>query len=510
MGLARLGRDWTFRTEIPSRAAFVHRSWGVKSLTRRVLALLTAAAVAALVAAPAHAKTTQLPVGEYAWYWEDQKSVKGPDDTFEFTQNPYCPGTSFGTVEEVCKAGRLPVEVRGGDYKTPNKMSAVAFDFTLIPQDSDIEKFKVTFLEAKDHHSERGGVNHDRKKLQACTVLEYFGTGEAREYSEMPRVRCSKDDPRARHRVVAAGDDERHKWTFDLTALAQRWMDKGTIVTAILLRPVNPADERAIGGIRLPDDGETDAGSDDETDEDEDEDEVDAGTDDDAEDGDDAQEPTPARSEAQDTWSVVLLGPEERNGKGVETTLVYDPPPLPEPPPAPTTTTTPPATTTPPSDTTPYDSSTGFGTTTTGGSADTSTAPTTADDVVAAATPEPTPTPTPMEASGEQPVSATGPEGAAVEGFPWYMWLALLAGLVGFAMVRSVLLENATGVRPDGALAQIRKLNAERNGSAATAPLAGAGSPTRRVTALAAGARALGSLPRRAAGLVGRVRSKRG
>lgn len=447
-------------------------------MNRRVLALLVTAAVAALVAAPAHAKTTEPPVGEYGWYWEDQQRVKGPDDAFEFTwPNPYCPGTAFGGVSEVCKAGRLPIEVRNGDYETPNKLAAVAFDLTLVTPGSEIEKFEVTFVEANDHQSDTGGFNHERKQLQACTVLEYFGTGEAREYSETPRFRCTKDDPRARHRVVGEGDAQRHEWTFDLTAVAAKWMDKGSIVTAILLRPVDPANERAVGGIKLPDDGLDDK----------------AAADDDA--------AAPAQGEPHDNWRVVLLGPEERGGAGIQTTLVYDAPALPDPPPPPDTTTPP---TTTPSTTSPsFDSGSDFGTTTTDTSTDTST---TTGDAIASSTPEPTPTPTPVEASGEEPVSATGPELPSVEGFPWYMWLALIAGLVGFSMVRSVLLESATGVRPDGVLAQIRKLNAERKGAAA--PAAAAGRPARSIAALAAGARLLGSLPRRASGLVGRARKR--
>lgn len=450
-----------------------------------MLALVLSTAAAVLLAAPAYAKTSQPPVGEYAWYWEDQKRVKDPsgEDNFVFEQpNPYCPGTTLGGVDELCKAGRLPIEVRNGDYKTPNKLAAVGFDLTLVTPESEIEKFKVTFVEARDHHSDTGGFNHERKKLQACRVLEYFGTGEAREYSETPRFRCTKDDPRARHRVVGEGDEQRHQWTFDLTPMARKWMDKGAVVTAIVLRPVDPATERAIGGIE-------------------------GVCDNDPIDDEKPCKEEEAQGEPHDNWRVVLLGPEERNGTGIETKIVYDPPPLPDPPPPPTTTPPPPSSSPPPQ----FDSGPDFGTSTTGATTDTTTdTSTTTDDTIASTTPtpEPTPTPTPVEASGEQPVSATGPETPSVVGFPWYMWLALLAGLIGFSMVRSVLLESATGVRPDGVLAQIRKLNAERRGvpAAAAAPAAG----TRPGGGLAARARALGALPRRAVGLIGRVRNKRG
>jgi hypothetical protein len=60
------------------------------------------------------------------------------------------------------------------------------------------------------------------------------------------------------------------------------------------------------------------------------------------------------------------------------------------------------------------------------------------------------------------------------------MWLAILAGLVGFSMVRSIVVEKTTGVRPNGVLAQIKSLNASHDGGgadvASTAGSAGLGS----------------------------------
>jgi hypothetical protein len=50
------------------------------------------------------------------------------------------------------------------------------------------------------------------------------------------------------------------------------------------------------------------------------------------------------------------------------------------------------------------------------------------------------------------------------------MWLAILAGIVGFALVRSMVVESAAGPRPGGVLSQITSLNAQRRGTAAVAP----------------------------------------
>ncbi len=56
---------------------------------------------------------------------------------------------------------------------------------------------------------------------------------------------------------------------------------------------------------------------------------------------------------------------------------------------------------------------------------------------------------------------------------PGYVWLAILAGIVAFTLVRSVVLESAAGIRPNGVLAQIQRLNADRHGTAVATAAAG-------------------------------------
>jgi hypothetical protein len=68
-------------------------------------------------------------------------------------------------------------------------------------------------------------------------------------------------------------------------------------------------------------------------------------------------------------------------------------------------------------------------------------------------------------ADDAESTSSTG-----TSGLPGYIWLALLAGMVGFFLFRSVVLENSAGVRPDGVLAQIRQINASKRGGAAIEP----------------------------------------
>ncbi|MGH2700123.1 MAG: hypothetical protein ACRDJL_13135, partial [Actinomycetota bacterium] len=83
-----------------------------------------------------------------------------------------------------------------------------------------------------------------------------------------------------------------------------------------------------------------------------------------------------------------------------------------------------------------------------------------------------------------------------------YVWLGLLAALIGFSAVRSVVFEGRGGVRPNGVLAQIHKLNRQRSGApsvpADPGPLAplleGLSSLRARVRSVAA------KLPRRGGG----------
>lgn len=73
----------------------------------------------------------------------------------------------------------------------------------------------------------------------------------------------------------------------------------------------------------------------------------------------------------------------------------------------------------------------------------------------------PSPAPPPAETTPPPvaaPVATTGPQ------TPGYVWALLPAGLLALAAVRSVVLEPSGGTRPDGAIAAIRRRNAERRG----------------------------------------------
>ena len=398
-----------------------------------VLGALLASTLFAFTSSPAQAATTEISISSLAWWWEDarteQREVPGVGTITIETPNPFCPGpgSGLGSPAQTCAEGRLPIEVRNGDYETQNKISGVGFDFSLIPVGSKINEFTVTFREAKagcydkdgkpddnaedDVCEETDPINVGQHELQACLITAFFGDGEARQYKEAPKYECTSADPKAKRTEVKSdkdGEGSNFYWTFDLTPFAEKWTAKFSAVTAIM-----------IVGVPITEGKGEDAEQDDET------------------------------------WRVVLTGPNFQNG--VTTNLDYVPAKDPV---------------LPPTDTGTTDTGTGF--TDTGGSTTgftdtgtTGTTGTTGGDIggdtggdISGGGETPAPASTPLQAVGDAP---------EVEEIPGYMWLAVLAGLVGFSIVRSIVIEKTTGIRPDGVLATIHALNADKAAGAGTA-----------------------------------------
>lgn len=381
-----------------------------------------ATSILLLGSAPAKAAKAEPTISSLGWWWEDatteEREVPGVGTVTIETPNPFCPSAGSGTgapVSQACSEGRLPIEVRNGDYEQQNKISAVAFDLSLIPVGSEVNKFTVTFREAMSGCYDRDGeldddpnddvcettnpLNAEGHELQACLVTAFFGDAEARPLKEAPKYECSNGDPIGKRKEVASdkdGEGSNFYWTFDLTEYAKAWTAKFTPVTGIML-------------VGKPVEGEG--------------------------------------NQATETWRVVLTGPNFQ--QGIQTAIDYIPSEDPLVPPVDPGTD-------PGTGTLPTDTGTGFDTgvpTDTGDLGDTG-------DVgdVGGTDPGATPTPTapPLQAVSDQP---------QVQEIPGYLWLALIAGLVGFSLVRSVVIEKTTGIRPNGVLATIHRLNAERAGS---------------------------------------------
>jgi hypothetical protein len=437
---------------------------------RLATGVLVATIASAYLLAPsvalAKTKTARPSILTVATYWEDARAQDADTPAGHViaeTPNEFCPSpvAGVGSPEQACAEGRLPVEVEGADYETPDKVSAVNFDLSTVLPGSKVKKFTVTFVEAEAGCYDRDGkpetkeqceatdpINVDGQKLQACLVSETFGEGFAREYKEMPRHKCSNSDPVATRKQVKSfnpKDDASpdHVWTFDLTGYAQKWVRTASVASSILLFPVEP---KQMG-------------------------------------------PGDAK------WRVVLEGAQE--AKGIQAKLVYEEADLPgfgtgsfddfgggETFSGGSGTGTVTTTTGTTSGTGGFSSGTGsagVGTTTGGGGA----SPATGSGGGA-----------PAEDLQEEAVPAAEVEPV---GFPAYVWLALLAGMIGFSLVRSAVVESAAGVRPDGPLARIRELNAARRGTTLDAQDAFAGPMAAMLAALKFTAGSVGPAKKRLA-----------
>jgi hypothetical protein len=409
-------------------------------VVRLAISCLAALATISAFPVPAGADEAEPSIIGLAWYWQEQKneSVDTPNGTVSFElPNQFCPTlpSSLGSPDPAtCAEGRIPVEVVSGDYETPDKLSAIAFDLSMIPLGSTISKFEITLLEAEsgcsDSQDSQTGQkceqtdarNADGKEVRACAVSQIFGDGENRPYNEVPKFECTDSDPVATRSKEFPNDaeadpadaDPDHDWTWDLTSYAQEWAKTPPQCTCVLFHPLQPKED-------------------------------------------------PQDADNLD-WRVVFSGPKVTNG--IKATVVFKPakgggPGIPPPDTTPTD---------PIVDTGSSGSTGGFGTTTTGtfggddntGTGD-SSAPSSSGDAQA-----------PVDVAAE-PAVAKIPQPFT----PAYVWISILAGFVVWSLVRSLVFDRAMGHRPDGVLAQIQQINSSRSGGAASdAVVASAGPGT--------------------------------
>jgi hypothetical protein len=434
-------------------------------LRKLALAALAAALVVMpLMPAPASAKTEDVPLNTFAWWWRDaerQEEVDIGGNKLEAptTPNPYCPGTS-GTVgtgggaasQDACHEGRLPIWVRNGDFENAHMSFGLDIDTSLLTGAS-IESFTIKLLEAdcdpadgrKDTPqceqttrpvpSDNPATTRDEFessfRVEICTITEIFGEGEARPVDERPRFRCDTgifgDRRVLKSPVTKAADAETpthlddHIWVFDITDIAKTWVEEFTIPTAVMFRAEPPRNPKT-----------------------------------------------------SDQFRVVMAGPKDAPAKdaknvqqqpGVEIEAVYSGgtggglPPIPG------------------GGSGSTGGGTDFGTGTSTGTTDFGTGTGTTDfgDTGDAGTTDPVPA-NPTPAPTGPPLELEPQAASKTEPLPGYVWLGILAGLAAFSLVRSVVIPAAAGIRPDGVLAQIQAINAQRRGT--TLAAAGASGPT--------------------------------
>ncbi len=401
-------------------------------MTRRATAFVLVLLLTGAFAAPAFAAQAEPSMIARSWYWESQEnqSIDTPVGVVSGeAPSPYCPTApgSLGGVPGTCAEGRLPVEVISGDYEEPDKVSAVGFDMSMLTLGSKVSKFTVTMREAESgcrpddnptgqQCEETDARNVEGKLIQACQVTEIFGDGDAREYDEMPAFDCAGSVTGKRKEVKNDAENDPNDQDPDHV-----WTFDLTPV-AKKWAEIPPMCSCVMFRPQKPKKAEDD----------------------------------------DPNWRVVFTGPKYPGG--VKTNLVFTPgegaglPPLdPLPLPDPGFGSTGPPTSS-------------FGSTSVGGGL---APPANFGVGEEAPVPEEQPAPEEVAAPEGELASAERPE---IEAMPGYVWLALLAGLIGFSLVRSIVLENALAHRPNGVLAHIHRINAARggmHGNAAAAAVAG-------------------------------------
>lgn len=389
------------------------------------VALIAASVFAFAPPAQAAQQTAEPALLNLAWWWKDAQSESrdiGGNTVEATTPSPFCPAVpgSLGEIPGACAAGRFPVEIRGGEYEEPNMLSGLGFDLSYVTPGSEVFKFELKLLEAE------AGCYDGPDEGEECTPGQSEGdhiesTDPVGPVDERGVKACLLTQ------IFGDGDARPYREVPNYECSSD-----APVATRKEIKTVDPkTDNDEVDHIWTFD--------------------LTAYAQEWAEAftiatnimlvGDAPREP-----QQNDTWRVVFAGP--RAEKGIQAKLVYEPSEIAPPPPPPPTGTT---------DTgvTGGTSTTTFGGgTTTGPSFGAGTDTGTGTDTGGAA-------PAEAEAPGFDTAGAEGPD---IEGMPAYMWLALLAGIVGFMMVRQVVVESATGIRPNGVLAKIHALNAERRG----------------------------------------------
>lgn len=371
-----------------------------------------------------------------AWWWKQAQNeeidVQGNKVAVD-TPNPFCPGLpgGLGAVPGTCAPYRFPVEIVGGDYDEPNMLSGLGFDMSYLVPGSKVKSFKVELLEAEPGcYDDNGdglidpvGADHcedtapagpiDDRKVRACLIPQIIADAEARPYVELPPYDCPQDAPTAKRKEIEAVDEG------DTDGIDHVWIFDLTEYARSWAESFTAATNIMITG-----------------------------------------DPKSGTGSPDDTWQVVFAGPKAE--KGIETKLVYEPGEF-------DFGSLPPSGGGVGSSTggfSPSGAGTSFGSSTTSGFGATTGSSVDSTSSGASGSSAPSPAPSPgLELAGEdlRPL-----------GTPWYVWLALLAGLIGFSLVRQVVIESTSGIRPNGVLARIHSMNAARRGEDVEAQSQGA------------------------------------
>jgi hypothetical protein len=374
-------------------------------VVRRALAVLAAGGLALAVAPPAAAQQRDEVRFEYgtdisSWYWERQQDQ-------EIAPPPPPEGFPEPPVAPSQRV-RMPNPQRPDTLPVAlwqgehERMSALKFDLLSrgVVAGSRITQLVLEIEESQDRN-EHPSFNVDAAAIEACFIQEFLASGENEEWKTRPRYKQSG---------CVAGKRRTPKgkpafWRFELTRLAAPWgrdpfANNGVMLQGIL--PERPTNEDTWQvNLKIPG---RDAGA--------------------------TPEDEYRQSRNRARLTLAFVPGETSTGPGsLDTgTSVY--------------------------------SGTGgssFGQSTTFGSG---SSPVSTGSVPSAGSGTAAPTTEASPAAATRPAAAPLPQPK----LPGYVWALIPLGLLGLTAVRSVVMEPAGGIRPNGAIAAIRARNAQRRG----------------------------------------------
>lgn len=405
---------------------------------------LVATAALGLIPAPAQAapQTAEPAVLNIGWWWKqaqsEEQDIQGNKVTVD-SPSPFCPAVpgSLGVIPGACAEGTFPVQIVGGDYEEPDMLSGLGFDLSILTPGSEVTKFEVTLLESEAGCVDKNGdgvidpqagdycQDTDPKNIEGKKVQACLLTQIFGDADGRPYREVPTYKCSSADPVAERKEIKAVDKKDDTDGFDHVWKFDLTAFAQEWAESFTIATSVMLVGSE------------------------------------------PKETGSQDSWRVVFAGPKAK--KGIVTKLVYEPGELPAIAPI-----------VPPSSVGSTGSFTGSagGTSFSGGGADFGGG----TGAVAGGAPGTAPSP------GASPggLAALAEEIPDPENMPAYVWIALVAGLIGFTLVRQVVIESTHGVRPDGVLSKIHSLNAERRGLEDAAQAAVGPSPLAGLGAVAA------------------------
>jgi len=183
----------------------------VRTIQRIATIALAAAVALPLTAMPSAAATLDPAVDQANWFWRDQ--VGG---TIDPVGVPYPGQLPDRSVPKGDLAVAVDPRQAGEPKQDPNKETYLSWALFDVPLKSSVTAFTVTL--PLDQEA-RGNVFAEPPKLIACHPKQSWSGGDGAE----PFAGKPKDDCES----AAAGtfDEKKQTYTFDLTSLAQVWVD---------------------------------------------------------------------------------------------------------------------------------------------------------------------------------------------------------------------------------------------------------------------------------------------